>query len=530
MRKPVNISTFAAVKTFCLTLKTLKGMKKLMYLALAFIAIATGFTACQQKAMVTSNDDNTWFSMDPIAPFFYAVEVNKYDFNSGRKLVNDLHMGKQFTFFPGGCTEVRYNNVVGRNLDWNVNNDAAAVLWMPGTDNVENDSVAIILGRTQRFSSVGMVGANPHFKYPCKVSQEIGDTLSKTLALSMTDGINVKGVYIGVNVAPAGETSQNPKKWHPGVWGNGAAYTQKEKLIEQKRDTTENAMCVTYLTRVVLNYAENVDDAIKIIGKLNWFEPYEYKYFEGKTAPARVCQAFHWLICDGSKSAVVEFIDNKMEYKVANTPTMLNLGSVMTNFSNCIYDPLHQTMVQHGGSGYERYNAIIDYYKNLKNKDSFDMQELMHKFHYSKFYHEYYNDVNTPNKSSLANYKYRSEFAMPYNGLPADCLYPRLLSPQVTQTFCDSLKSICEGWPLGSSPGSLRKCGNDSTYWYTTHTSIYDLTRKNNGDYYTFKVLIHEGYDEPVKNPDGGKITIYREFALGKPGIVDPHKVKTNDK
>lgn len=513
MRKPVNISTFAAVKTFCLTLKTLKGMKKLMYLALVFIAIATGFTACQQKSTSISGIDNE-FKLEEVAPFFYKVVYDKdYDFNAGRAMVNDLHMGKKSTFFSGGCTEVRHGNQVGRNLDWNVNYEAAAVQWMPGTDSVQNDTVARLLQKIQRYRSVGMVGANSRFTYPYDPKDtKLTDTLVTILPLSMTDGINEKGVYIGVNVAPAGETSQNSENWHPGVWGNGAAYTQKEKLIEQKRDTTENAMCVTYLTRIVLNYAETVDDAIEIVGKLNWFEPYEYKYFEGKTDPVRVCQAFHWLICDNSKSVVLEFIDNKPKTQYANDIRDIGLGSVMTNFSNCIYDPLHQTMVQHGGSGYERYNTIIDYYKNLKNKDSFDMVELMHKFHYSKFYHEYYDEVNQQNNNpELANYKYRSEFAMPYNGLPAESLYP-FLSSQVTKTFCDSLKSICEGWPSNMPACEIRQ---DTTkhYWYSTHTSIYDL---NN---HSFKVLIHEGMDElDYDKKDLNKL--YYDASLDDPGNV----------
>lgn len=520
MRKPVNISTFAAVKTFCLTLKTLKGMKKLMYLALAFIAIATGFTACQQKSTSISGIDNE-FKLEEVAPFFYKVVYDKdYDFNAGRAMVNDLHMGKKSTFFSGGCTEVRHGNQVGRNLDWNVNYEAAAVQWMPGTDSVENDIAADILGRKQRFSSVGMVGANPHFKYPCIVSQEVGDTLSKTLALSMTDGINEKGVYIGVNVAPAGETSKNPGNWKPGIWGTGASFTNPKHYS----DSTNNAMCVTYLTRIILNYAESVDDAIRIIDSLNWFEPYKWEYNEDKTDSVKVCQAFHWLICDSNKSAVVEFIDNTPRFITSGINISMNLGSAITNFSNCIYNPEHRTNIQHGGTGYERFHCIKDYF--ITHSKDFDMEQLMEEFHYSKFYHEYYNEVKSKDKK---NYRFRSEFAFPNRGLPADKLYPKL-NTTVATAFVDSLDSICQGWPQGSSPDSIRKSGNDSTYWYTTHTSIYDLTRKNNGDDYSFKVLIHEGYDEKEKNPDGSKKMVYREFALGKPGIVDPYKVKTNDK
>lgn len=512
MSKPVNISTFAAVKTFCLTLKTLKGMKKLMYLALAFIAIATGFTACQQQKNVSLQIKNDGVSFDSVAPFFYKAVFKDYNFNECRDSINKYVKDGKAAFMFGGCSEVRYGNAVGRNLDWYVNNQASAVIWVKREESVDNDLISKILSnKTTRYGSIAMVGANPLFTTDILHKNSFSDVL-KLLPFATTDGINENGVYIGVNVAPAGETSKNPDNWKSDVWGFGAAYTQKEKLKEQKKDTTENAMCVTYLTRIILDHATSVDDAISIIDSLNWFEP----------VVRDKCYAFHWLICDSSKSAVVEFIDNKMEYKVANTPTTLNLGSVMTNFSNCIYDPLHQTMVQHGGSGYERYNAIIDYYKNLKNKDSFDIQELMQSLHFSKFYHEYYNEVKNVDKSSLANYRFKSEFAMPYKGLPAESLYP-FLSSQVTKTFCDSLKSICEGWPSNMPACEIRQ---DTTkhYWYSTHTSIYNLKNQS------FKVLIHEGYDESEKNPDGGKITIYREFALGKPGIVDPYKVKTNDK
>lgn len=505
MRKPVNISTFAAVKTFCLTHKTLKGMKKLMYLALAFIAIATGFTACQQQKNVSLQIKNDGVSFDSVAPFFYKAVFKDYNFNAGRAMVNDLHMGKKATFFPGGCTEIRQDNQVGRNLDWNVNYEAAAVLWMQGTDTVQNDTVAKLLQKKQRHSSVGMVGANPRFTYPYHPEDiKLSDTLATILPLSMTDGINERRVYIGVNVAPAGETSLNPENWNPGVWGNGAAYTQKDTL---GCDSTKNAMCVTYLTRIVLNYADSVGDAIKIIESLNWFEPYEWNYNEDKTDSVKVCQAFHWLICDKDSSVVVEFMDNKMQ--VIKEPSLY--ARVMTNFSNTLFTTNVSKHIQHGGCGYERFDSIRSYIDLHKN--NFNMTELMHKFHYSKFFHEYYHEAE---RDSFRHYSFMSEFEN--DTLSAAKLYPNLTD---TERFINVLKTSCSGWPDLLPLDIIRK-NKPKDYWYTTHTSIYNLTNTS------FKVLIHEGYDEKEKNSDGSKKIIYREFALDQPGVVNPNK--TNKK
>lgn len=500
MRKPVNISTFAAVKTFCLTLKTLKGMKKLMYLALAFIAIATGFTACQQQKNVSLQIKNDGVSFDSVAPFFYKAVFKDYNFNECRDSINKYVKDGKAAFMFGGCSEVRYGNAVGRNLDWYVNNQASAVIWVKREESVDNDLISkILFKKTTRYGSIAMVGANPLFTTDILHKNPFSDVL-KLLPFATTDGINEKGVYIGVNVAPAGEMSKNPDNWKSDVWGFGAAYTQKEKLKEQKKDTTENAMCVTYLTRIILDHATSVDDAISIIDSLNWFEP----------VVKDKCHAFHWLICDNVKSAVVEFIDNKFSYRMTKGRYELGLGSVMTNFSNCIYDPTDSTMVQHGGSGYERYNYIVNYLRAKCNNCS--IEDLMQSLHFSKFYHEYYNEVKNVDKSSLANYRFKSEFAMPYKGLPADSLYPRLLSSQVTQTFCDSLKSVCEGWPSNMPACEIRQ---DTTkhYWYSTHTSIYNLKNQS------FKVLIHEGMDEQdYEKIDLNKL--YYDVSLGDPGYV----------
>ncbi len=335
---------------------------------------------------------------------------------------------------------------------------------------------------------------------PCIISQEVGDTLSNTLALSITDGINEKGVYIGVNVAPAGETSADSTRWKSGHWGIGAAFTNPDNTS----DSTTNAMCVTYLTRIILNYAENVDNAVDIIKRLNWFEPYHFEYDSLKQCTDTLGQSFHWLICDTNKSVVVEFLDNKPVITTSKNIQSLDEGSVMTNYTNCLKD--RYALIQHGGSGYERTGAVHTYYYSHGGNIA-SMRELMHLLHYSNFYHRYYNEHD-----NKADYDFRTEFAIP-GIIPADSIIrSRIMSERICKIFVDSLDAICKKWPPCKKASYIReKFPNE--YWYSTHTCIYDLPSKS------FKVLIHEGMDElDYDKKDLNKL--YYDASLYDPGNV----------
>lgn len=445
-------------------------MKKFMKFLVALIAITTGLTACQQKSVMTSNAEQE-YRIEKVAPFFYKVHFTDYNFDSCRNFTNKrTQNGAGLNLF--GCSEVRYGNTVGRNLDWYINYQAGGVIWVDHKDKVDNDLAATLLNRKERYSSVAMIGSDPNFIVDTLNTLKAKGEDIERLPFSTTDGINEKGVYIGVNVAPAGETSENPNNWHPDEWGHGAAYTQKDKL---SGDSTQNAMCVTYLTRIILDHARNVTDAIEIIKSLNWYEP-KTKKADGSYK----CQALHWLICDKYSSAVVEFIDNKVQFVPENNTHKISLGSAMTNFSNCIYDEHNKKRIQHGGCGYERYNSIFHYFQSKH-----DVRLIMEALHYSNFYHKYYTDC----EGDYMRYKFPTEHHHA-DTLKSDWLYPKI-KEGYEEKFRDALNRECTHWPESKKAAEVRKdTAMINKYWYTTHTSIYDIANKS------FKVLIHEGFDE----------------------------------
>lgn len=367
----------------------------------------------------------------PIADYLYMVEYDDYDLQA-----NLDYFGKLFLSEGPACSQVRKGNFVGRNLDWYINKDAAAIIKMKHTDD--------------HFASIGMVGCFPAFSNEIAKSGR-PDDVYRYLPFKTEDGVNEYGLYVGVNVMPTGETSFDQSSWEPHAFGHGAAGTNPSSDMHYS---------VNYLVRVVLDRAKTVDDAKRVIAGIDWTEPKNYPH-ENET------QSFHWLISDATKSVVLEFMDNVPVYTEAPSITEPSFGNIMTNFTNCL---MAKGIIQICGIGYERWDILHDNYASTP--ESFEgMQELMKKVWFS---HTYTNDP-------LSRDFWLSECSS--TDLPAYSLYKNydiLSNPQyfeLLQQFTASFedKSL---WHV-----------NDTPLWYSTHTSIYDLKNKK------LRVLVHEGFD-----------------------------------
>ena len=332
------------------------------------------------------------------------------------------------------CSEVRKGNFVGRNLDYYINRNACAVIRMNHTDS--------------HFASVGIVGCWSGFTADLARSG-VYDNVYEILPCRTCDGINEKGVYIGVNVMPTGETSFDYENWRSGEWGKGAAYTNPG---------SDKTYCTLYLTRYVLDHASSVDDAVKLINDVNWYEPVDYPH-------ENEAQAFHWMISDGKRNCVLEFIDNKAVFTWARDLSQPSLGTIMTNFTNAIFE---KAVIQKHGIGYERYDVLRYAYSDTE--ESFKgMEELMKKVWYS----------NTYTKAIGA-----ADFWM--TELCSDALDSKVLYGNQNlwnyPTFTNAVKMFKEMW---NNPDYWY---TDTTpLWFTVHTSVYDLSRQE------MEVLVHEG-------------------------------------
>ncbi|MCQ2174380.1 MAG: carcinine hydrolase/isopenicillin-N N-acyltransferase family protein [Bacteroidales bacterium] len=401
-------------------------MKLRTILALAlYVAAAASVISCE-KNPVPGRDRCTTILHDNL----FGIEYDDYDFDF---CVEHFEKNMPPEPYPG-CSEVRIGNFIGRNLDYYINRNACAVIRMNHTD--------------EHLASVGIVGCCPEFTAELAKSGAY-DPVYEYLPCRTCDGINEKGVYVGVNVMPTGETSFDRGNWNHNEWGHGAAFTNKG---------AEKTYCTLYLTRYILDHASSVSEAIGLINEVNWYEPINYPH-EGEA------QAFHWMISDGNRNYVVEFIDNKPVVTGARNIRQPSLGTIMTNFTNALFA---KAIIQPHGIGYERYDVLR--YSYSDTEESFKgMEELMKKVWYSNTYTR---EVGAADfwATELCTDIITSEYLYGNQNLWNDIHY------------CDVVKQFKDMW---NDPAYWYV--DDTPLWFTVHTSIYDIDNRR------MEVLAHEG-------------------------------------
>ena len=425
-------------------------MKKVLFsinLTLASLAICllvgcTGSKSQQQRA-------NTY-----INEWLYGVEYDDYDMPAG------LALYEKRVYPQGLCTEVRKGDIVGRNLDWYINRDAAAVIKVNAKNSEDAASLDPAKLVTSRFASLGMAGCNPAFSVDLAKTGNFGK-IYETLPFATCDGINENGVYIGVNVTATGETSVDPTRWKTGEWGLGANSIAKEE--------GKLTCCVTYIVRMVLDHATSVAHAKELIRSINWYEPANFP------APG-LTQAFHFLISDAQASTVCEFVDGEVVFVDAEDINQPGYGTIMTNFNNALM-AREEPIFQHTGCGYERYDLIRSQYPaadvEAEGKDA--MRKMMESVWYSKAYTK---EINAEDFWFTENYDANIE------KFHAGNLYKQGKEMWKDEDYVNKVKH------------SKTKFADkdywhqtDCDLWYTTHTSIYSISNKN------LQVLVHEGLD-----------------------------------
>ncbi len=374
--------------------------------------------------------------------YLYGVEYDDYDFKAGVEIFEKRYG----SIAPAACSEVRKGNFVGRNLDWYINSDLSAVIRVNAKGTPSDDNFY-----TARYASIGMVGCMPEFGTD-KVSNTTDYLpIYELLPMATSDGINEKGVYIGVNVTATGETSMDTTKWKDHQWGLGAAFTNPE---------SDKNLCVTYLVRTILDHASSVEDAIRIVKSINWYEPVNFPH-QGET------QSFHWLISDKTTSCILEFIDNAPVFVQTNDVNTPSLATIMTNFNNYL---MQKGIIQDHGIGYERWDLLNSCYASTPETVE-GMQGLMEKVWYSKSYTMSLDEPNywtteNPNEYFTASQMYK---------------HPEVLKDEKYKEVVSNNLAIFNDRAKWHTP----ECGA----WYSTHTSIYDLTTRS------LTVKLHEGFD-----------------------------------
>lgn len=203
----------------------------------------------------------------------------------------------------GACSVIRVGDYIGRNYDWFYDNSQSFIVRSPARPGV--------------YKSVGVAQA------PAAVTDaglEAGQYYGQKnyIPYRTLDGINEHGLFVEINVAPILDkgktTGTNP----------------------EGKDT-----CIPMLPRIILDTCRSVDEAIALIESRNCFATYS----------DTLAEEYHLFIADGTKTRIVEFIEN--EVKVVENKYRSFWG--MTNFH--LYDNETLGLEPHA-NGVQRYRVM----------------------------------------------------------------------------------------------------------------------------------------------------------------------------
>ena len=267
-----------------------------------------------------------------IRPGLFYVEYDDFDFDKAAELTNERYR-------PSGpmCSGIRKGDCIGRNSDVYAGFDTVLVMRLSR--------------QCARYSSIGIVTDYFIPTLPDMLGRQEKDSTYYILPQLVGDGINEKGVSIMMFMIPNGEASENKSNWGGREWGRSAAYTNPSAA------KTYNTML---LTRLVLDNAANVDEAVELVKSVNWFDPDRF-------SSSGNAGSLKWLLADSEKSAVIECIDNEMKIQVTQDIGRPSPCTLSTNFSTFLFS---KGIIQDGASGYERYDQMLELYS--KEDDSAD--------------------------------------------------------------------------------------------------------------------------------------------------------------
>ena len=267
-----------------------------------------------------------------IRPGLFYVEYDDFDFDKAVEMTNERYR-------PRGpmCSGIRKGRYNGRNGDVYAGFDTVIVMRLSR--------------KCARYSSIGI--ATEYFipTLSDMIAKQKKDDTYCFLPQLVGDGINEKGVSVMMFMVPNCEASEDRSSWGGREWGKSAAYTNPSAA------KTYNTML---LTRLVLDNAANVDEAVELVRAVNWFDPDRF-------SSSGNAGSLKWLVADPRKSAVIECIDNDMKIKVTEDIDNPSPCTLTANFSLYLFS---KGIIQDGASGYERYDQMVDLYG--KEDDSID--------------------------------------------------------------------------------------------------------------------------------------------------------------
>lgn len=361
----------------------------------------------------------------------HYVEIDDYCFDS---VVVDVDRASKAAE-AAACSEVRKGDFVARNLDWYQHPIPTYVMKVAHSD--------------AHYASLSVCGNNYEMKRDT-TWQGISQLQANKLMRYTQDGVNEHGLYVGVNVVPFGQMSVDASKVSGLV-----DYDAPEDGVNAKKPKIKTSL----LTRLLLDSAKDLKEAKEIIQGTNWADL--------STMPKSGFQ-LHWLVADATGSFVCEFVDGKPVFVDAASTTTPDYGNIMTNFSNYLMS--EKGMMQSRGSGYERWNMLKSMYDSAEGLEG--AKNCAKAVFYSKMYSEEYDKV--------PNFFFTEYYA---DDKPSGVLlkFKDPAERSANKAVWDKFLEAYAPYHTADSIWNWRKhgLGFDRKYWFTTHSSIWNLKEKS---------------------------------------------------
>ena len=386
----------------------MKVLSKSVFLLVLPLSLASLF-GCNKSIKYYSEIKNP-------APYLHEITYENYEEDVNCETLKT----KEESNRGFGCTSIRKNNIYGRNFDYFYTNFPQIVVKMKPKEG--------------RYKSIGIAHIRNLFENDllAKEKEKENQHLINIIPNVTLDGINEHGVICNMNSVDIFDAGGQIKSTNPG----------KERLH------------LYFIIRKVLDNAKNADEAIEVFKK---YDLYTIDPNEGN---------FHFMIADPQKTYVIEFYKNNEEEQ---TSTLLIkekkekeqiLTNFYTNFTREMIDKTYpidykgDKTCHNNASGVERYNYVLDRYKDINNVAS--MQNILKELKYT-------NAVSNPNTPIWPSEDYDQMEIYSHKGEeePQYEFYEEHY--QIARFVLDNKR---------------RDLGISTDVWTTRHSSVYDIEKK----------------------------------------------------
>lgn len=285
-------------------------------LVIVCFSLAAALASCGKSGDMTPDEPTVHSSPVRLAPYLYEMEFSSYGPSatiSALEKTDKMAAG-------AACSIVRNGHLVGRNLDFFYDEMAEFVVRVPSAPG--------------RYASIGVSSCNINLTAEA-VDSGKESPFYPMVPYFMVDGINEKGVFAAVNMAPTGDlgltSGTNP----------GALVLYPPMVI-----------------RYVLDNCASAREACEKLEKAN-------------IKTSNTLGEFHYMIADPDETYIVEIIHNRLRWS-------REAGNIMTN-----YYLLHEGLTPHA-CGMEREAILNEHYDEGETLDG--MSALMQRVKYSLMY------------------------------------------------------------------------------------------------------------------------------------------------